>query len=430
MLRRLDLRGATGPVGDHLPRPRTPADGPVEEVRRIIARVAREGDAALRELTAELDGATVEGLAIDRDELAAALDRVSDTVRDALRYAADNVTSYHRAQLPSDVELDRPGLRVRGLHVPVERAGCYVPGGRAAYPSTVLMTAIPARVAGVDEVVVAVPPGPAGRVPDVTLAAAAVAGVDTVHPVGGAQAIAALAHGTESIRSVDVIVGPGNVYVAVAKQEVAGLVGVPSSFAGPSEVVVVADGSSDPELAAIDLILQAEHGPDGLAWLVTWDESVADRVIGALEPLVERAPRRADIEATLTSSGYAVVCESATQALAVVNEIAPEHLELMTAEPESLLPMVRNAGAVFVGEWSPASLGDYVVGPSHVLPTNGTARFAGALGVTDFMKDIHVVTVDRDGLAAMADAAVALAEAEGLHAHAESIRIRQRRSRL
>jgi len=237
-----------------------------------------------------------------------------------------------------------------------------------------------------------------------------------------------MAYGTESIRPVDVIVGPGNVYVAIAKQEVAGTVGVPSSFAGPSEVVVISDGSAPADFAAVDVILQAEHGPDGLAWLVTWDPEVADRVVESIDRLVAASPRRSDIEATLASSGYAVVCDSPRQALDVANFIAPEHLELQTAHPAELVPLVRNAGAVFCGPWAPASLGDYVAGPSHVLPTNGTARFASALTVSDFMKDIHVVTVDREGFEAMGDHVEALAGAEGLDAHAASIRIRREAS--
>jgi histidinol dehydrogenase len=244
--------------------------------------------------------------------------------------------------------------------------------------------------------------------------------------VGGAQAIGALAYGTASIAAVDVIVGPGNSYVAVAKQEVAGLVGVPSAFTGPSEVVVVADDSVGPELAAIDLIVQAEHGPGGLCWLVTWDQGVLDRVDEQVEALVAVAARRSDIERTLGTAGHAVLCESPEQAMEVVNSIAPEHVELLTRSPEDLVPLVGNAGAVFCGPWSPASIGDYLAGPSHVLPTNGSARFASALTVRDFMKDIHVVSVDETGLAGMADDVVALAEAEGLTAHADSIRMRWR----
>lgn len=425
MLTRIDLRGHGGDVADRLPRPPTPAEGPVDAVREILAAVNERGDDALRELTRRFDGVEPDSIAVPVEEMAAALDAVPPPVRDALEAAAVSIQAYHEAQLPPGVDLARDGVRIQGRHLPVDRAGCYVPGGRAVYPSTVLMTAIPARVAGVAEVVLCVPPGPDGRVPEVTLAAAAVAGVDEVFAVGGAQAIAAMAYGTSTIRPVDVIVGPGNVYVAIAKQEVAGIVGVPSSFAGPSEVVVVADGSAPAEFAAIDLILQAEHGPDGLAWLITWHPEVADAVTDAVEALVAEAPRRAEIEATLASSGHAVLCDDAVQALAVANHIAPEHLELQTADPDALVPLVRHAGAVFCGPWAPASLGDYMAGPSHVLPTNGTARFAGALTVRDFMKDVHVVSVDRIGFEAMGDHVVALAEAEGLDAHAASIRLRR-----
>ena len=425
MLTRIDLRGHGGDVADRLPRPPTPADGPVDAVREILAAVNERGDDALRDLTRRFDGVEPDSIAVPVEEMAAALDAVPPPVRDALEAAAVSIQAYHEAQLPPGVDLARDGVRIQGRHLPVDRAGCYVPGGRAVYPSTVLMTAIPAQVAGVAEVVLCVPPGPDGRVPGVTLAAAAVAGVDEVFAVGGAQAIAAMAYGTSTIRPVDVIVGPGNVYVAIAKQEVAGIVGVPSSFAGPSEVVVVADGSAPAEFAAIDLILQAEHGPDGLAWLITWHPEVADAVTDAVEALVAEAPRRAEIEATLASSGHAVLCDDAVQALAVANHIAPEHLELQTADPDALVPLVRHAGAVFCGPWAPASLGDYMAGPSHVLPTNGSARFAGALTVRDFMKDVHVVSVDRIGFEAMGDHVVALAEAEGLDAHAASIRLRR-----
>ena len=382
-------------------------------------------DAAVRAFTERFDGVSLGALVVDPATIEAALDRIDPGVRAALEQAAGRIRSYHEAQMPTDVTVEHPGLSIRGMHRAVERAACYVPGGRAVYPSTVLMTAVPASVAGVDEIVLCVPPGPDGAVPDVVLAAAAVAGVREVVSVGGAQAIGAVAYGTESIRPVDVIVGPGNVYVALAKQEVAGVVGVPSSFAGPSEVVVVADGSAPADYAAVDVILQAEHGPDGLAWFVTWNAAFADEVLAAIERLVADAPRRADIESTLESSGVAVVCASAEQAMAVANFIAPEHLELQTEDDDALLPLVRHAGAVFCGAHAPASLGDYAAGPSHVLPTNGTARFASALTVRDFMKDLHVVHVERDGLEALGDTVEALAGAEGLDAHAASIRIRR-----
>jgi histidinol dehydrogenase len=273
----------------------------------------------------------------------------------------------------------------------------------------------------------AVPPDrTTGLPPDATLAAAAIAGVDEVYRIGGAQAIAALAYGTETVRSVDVIVGPGNVYVAVAKREVAGegLVGVPSAFAGPSEVVVVADAASPVPLVAIDIVVQAEHGPGGLAWLVTWDERTAAAVTAEVTRLVAASPRRRDLEATLGSGGYAVLVDGPEQAMAVANAIAPEHLELMSDSPEALVPLVRHAGAVFCGPWSPASLGDYIAGPSHVLPTYGSARFGQALTVADFTKHVHVVTATADAVRRAAPHVVALAEAEGLPAHADSVRLR------
>jgi histidinol dehydrogenase len=342
--------------------------------------------------------------------------------------AANNVRDFGAAEAAPDLRYERDGLVVRTLRRPVDRAGCYVPGGLAVYPSTVLMTALPARIAGVGEVVLCVPPDGDGNVPDVVLAAAAVAEVDAVYRVGGAQAIAAMAYGTASIPAVDVIVGPGNVYVAVAKREVAGegRVGVPSAFAGPSEVVVVADESTAPELAAIDVIVQAEHGPDGLAWLITWSEAAADAISTAIDGLARDAVRRREIESALDANGRCVLVDGPEQAIAVVNLIAPEHLELLNTDPESLLPLVRHAGAVFCGPLAPASIGDYVAGPSHVLPTHGSARYAGALTADDFTKPLHVIDVNRAAFDRLAPAVVELATAEGLTAHADSIKLRRR----
>jgi histidinol dehydrogenase len=286
------------------------------------------------------------------------------------------------------------------------------------------MCAAPARVAGVDEVVLCVPPGKDGHVATETLAAAAIAGVDEIYRMGGAQAIGALAFGTETIRPVDVIVGPGNRYVAEAKRQVAGVVGVPSAFAGPSEVVVVADDSTPAAWAAIDIVVQAEHGPDGLAWLVTWSPALAAAVTAIVEDLVAQSPRRAELEATLGTGGYAVLVDGPAEALAVANVVAPEHLELMVEEAEALLPLVRRAGAVFLGPYAPASVGDYVAGPNHVLPTARTARFASALRVDDFRTHIHAVSLGAEALAVLAPHVVALADAEGLVAHAQSVRLR------
>jgi histidinol dehydrogenase len=426
VLHRLDLRGVTDLDG-RLPRPSVEEDDTIDAVRDILARVRAEGDAAVEELTERFDG--VRGpLRIETDRLRAALDAIDPQVRDALELANERITEFHRHQLPEPTRHEADGVVVESFAVPVARAGCYVPGGRAAYPSTLLMTAVPARVAGVREVVVCVPASPStGEVAPVTLAAAAIAGVDEVHAIGGAQAIGAMAYGTGSVRAVDVICGPGNRYVALAKREVAGVVGVAAAFAGPSEVVVVADDTVDPTFAAVDVILQAEHGPDGLAWLICWDEAVADAVDEAVAKLVAGAPRRDEITSTLATAGHAVVCDSPARAIEVANRIAPEHLELLCDDPQSLVPLVDNAGAIFCGPWSPASVGDYLAGPSHVLPTHGTARFASALTVADFLKHHHVVTVDRGGLDRLGPSVVALAEAEGLDAHAESIRIRMGR---
>ena len=418
MLTRLDLRGQADFT---LPRPSAGGDEPLDAVKAIIDEVRSGGDAAVRSLTARFDGCDLASPRVSTD---GALARLAPELREALEVAAGNIRAYHEAQRRDEVVHERDGIVVRELVRPVDRAGCYAPGGRALYPSTVLMTAIPARVAGVAEVVLCVPPRRDGTLPDEVLAAAALAGVDEVLAIGGAQAIAAMAYGTETIRPVDVIVGPGNVYVALAKREVAGVVGVPSSIAGPSEVVVVGDGTVRPQLAAIDVVLQAEHGPDGLAWLVTWDEAYADLVTAEVARIVEASPRRDDITATLREGGYAVVVDGPDQAIEVSNRIAPEHLELLVEDPDALLPMVRHAGAVFCGEWAPASVGDYLAGPNHVLPTFGSARFSEALRVDDFLKHVHVVSLDRAALDKVAPHVARLADAEGLPAHAESVRLR------
>ncbi|MCU1452531.1 MAG: histidinol dehydrogenase [Acidimicrobiales bacterium] len=429
MLRRLDLRGVTGDLRGLLPRPPQATAGPVAAVQAILAAVRERGDAAVRELTEQYDHVMLDDLRVASADITAALDGLDPELRAALESAAAGIRDFHEHQVVADHTYERDGIVVEGRHVPVDRAGCYVPGGRAIYPSTVLMTAIPAKVARVPEVVLCVPPDRSGQVPAVTLAAAAVAGVDEVYRIGGAQAVGAMAYGTESVRAVDVIVGPGNVYVAIAKREVAGVVGVPSSFPGPSEVVVVADDTTPVDLAAVDVILQAEHGPGGLAWLVTWSEAAADAICAEIAVQVAASPRRAEIESTFAEGGYAVVCDGPEQALQVTNLIAPEHLELLSADPGALVPLVRHAGAVFCGPWAPASVGDYVAGPSHVLPTDGTARFSSALTVRDFQKEVHVVTLDEAALAKVAPTIVALANAEGLAAHAESVRRRvERRS--
>ncbi len=390
-------------------------------VTSILDAVRTRGDAAVRELTAQLDHADVEQLRVDADELEAAVEATPPEVRDALEVAATRIRAYHAAQAqvpPSTFAAD--GVTVTEAIRPVDRAGLYVPGGRAAYPSTVLMTAIPAAVAGVPERVLCVPPAADGTIAAVTLAAAFLTGVEEVYRVGGAQAIAAMAYGTESIGAVDVIVGPGNAYVDAAKRIVAGegRVGIDGP-AGPSELVVIADATADPREVALDLAAQAEHGPGGTAFVVAWDDAVLDAIIDALVAYVADAPRASEIQSTMTSGGRAVLVRDAEQAIAVANLVAPEHLELLTRDADELVHEVRHAGAVFVG--TPTAIGDYVAGANHVLPTGGAARFSSALRVDDFRRHMHVIRATPEGLRAIGPAAAALARAEGLVAHAASV---------
>jgi histidinol dehydrogenase len=424
MLARLDLRGFTDDLVAAVARRPLDADpAKVAAVREIIAGVRARGDAALREYTERFDGCALDDLRVPKAETKAALEAISTDLRDALEYANGEITAYHEAQRAPYVAREQAGVSIREVVLPVGCAGCYVPGGRANYPSTVLMTVIPARVADVADIVLCVPPDRDGRVPEPTLAAAALAGVGEVYRVGGAQAIAAMAYGTETIRATDVIVGPGNEYVALAKREVGGEVA--TDHAGPSELVVVADASASPDFVAIDLLAQAEHGPGGSVVLVAWDETVIDAVDASLTHLVGQAPRRAEIEDTLATGGQAVLVDDAEHALDVVNAIAPEHLELLVDDPERLVPLVRNAAAVFCGPWTPTVVGDYVAGVNHVLPTGRAARFASALRVDDFCKHVHVVTLDEPALRRVAPHIRAIAAVEGLDEHARSVVLRE-----
>ena len=340
--------------------------------------------------------------------------------------AFDRILAYHAHEGLPPGDLVDGGITVRHLTRAVERAGIYAPGGRARYPSTVLMCAAPARVAGVGSLALCVPPAADGKVDPATLCAASIAGVDEVYRIGGAQAIAAMAYGTRTLPAVDVIAGPGNAYVAEAKRQVSGVVGVASAFAGPSEIVVVAGPDAPAAFVAVDLVVQAEHGPDGLAWLVCWDASLAEAVSAEVDRIVAGSSRRADLEATLATSGITCLVDGPEDALAVANTIAPEHLELMVPDEEGLamLALVQNAGAVFIGDWSPASMGDYIAGPNHVLPTNRTARFASALRADDFRKHLHAVQVTPEALRTLGPLVITLAGTEGLPAHADSVRLR------
>ena len=397
---------------------------PIDSVREIISQVRDSGDTALRDLTQKFDGVTLDELTVNEKDLEDAYNSISKEFKNALNASVDAIVNYQKTQLPEHTVLEDNGLCIETFQKPVASAGCYVPGGLASYPSTVLMTALIAKVAGVERVVVTVPPFSEEGISIETLSAAFVAKVDAVHPIGGAQAIAALAYGTESVRPVDVIVGPGNVYVSLAKQEVAGQVGVPASFAGPSEIMVIADSSAPAKFVAVDLAVQAEHGPGGKSWLVTTDENFAIEVVNELENLVENSSRGENIKSTFETGGYCALVDDLDSAVAVVDAVAPEHLQIMTNDPAEVAKKVSNAGAIFCGNWSPASLGDYLAGPSHVLPTAGTARFAGALTVNDFMRDIHIVTSTEKALNRLGPHIFNFARSEGLESHAESIRLR------
>ena len=425
MLKRIDLRKNQDQTKDSLPRSEIPDSDLTNNVREIINEVRTRGDSAVLDFTAQFDAVKLENLRILPKTCQKISHNIDPEFQKALEVAATAIKGYH-SNSPGDQRIvENQGLRVETVQRAVQRAGCYVPGGRASYPSTLLMTALVAKAAGVEFVTVCVPPDEDGLVAPSILAAALIAEVDVVHPVGGAQAIAAMAYGTESIDPVDVIVGPGNSYVACAKKEVAGIVGVPAAFTGPSEIVVLADASVPSDFVAIDLIVQAEHGPDGKSWLVTSDEGVAEAVDVAIEKIIATASRSDYITATLSSGGYCVLVRDTIQALDVVNSIAPEHLQLMISEPDSVMGSVQNAGAVFCGPWAPASLGDYIAGPSHVLPTAGTARFAGALTTKDFIRETHIITADRPALERLAPHVISLALSEGLDAHAESIKLRR-----
>jgi histidinol dehydrogenase len=424
-LKRLDLRGvAADRLAEVLPRPPAEESFPSDAVRAVLAEVRSGGDEAVRALTRRFDGVDIDTLRVPAADLDAALAGLDPDLRRALELAYERILAYHGHEPAPAADFENDGVVVQHLVRPVGRAGLYAPGGRARYPSTVLMCAAPARVAGVAELALCVPPGPGGAIATETLAAAAIAGIDEVYRVGGAQAVAAMAFGTESIDRVDVIAGPGNRYVAEAKRQVSGIVGVPSAFAGPSEVVVIADDHTPVAWAAIDVVVQAEHGPDGLAWLVTWSADAADAIDAEVDRLVAASPRRADLESTLGTGGFLALVDGPAHAVAVANVVAPEHLELLVEGAAALLPLVRSAGAVFVGPYAPASVGDYLAGPNHVLPTARTARFASALRVDDFRTHIHAVSMDAATLARLAPHVAAIAQAEGLPAHAHSVIVR------
>ena len=401
--------------------PKTDVTGTVSE---IIRNVRERGDAALFEYCEKFDGAQLASLAVTENEIREALDSADPEFLDVLRRAAENITAFHSRQVRNSFILnEKCGVVVGQKIIPVDRAGLYVPGGTAAYPSTVLMDAIPARIARCREVVIVTPPGRDGKVNPAILAAAAVAGVDRIFKVGGAQAIAALAYGTESIPRVDKIVGPGNAFVAEAKRQVYGTVSI-DMIAGPSEILIVADSGSNPRHLAADMLSQAEHDRMASAVLVTDSAALAAQVADEVErqiPLLERA----DIaRASIDANGKIIVADSIRDAIDISNEIAPEHLELCVDSPFDYLDLVRHAGSVFLGRNCPEALGDYFAGPNHTLPTGGTARFSSPLSVDDFVKKMQYTYYSRDALEDVASDVALFARKEGLTAHARSALVR------
>ena len=395
-----------------------------ERVEAILAAVRDRGDAAIAEFTERFDGFRPEPMAVSPEALEQAWTSLPTNLRDALELAHRRITDFHQRQRPADLAVTGPhGEQLGRRWRPVERAGLYVPGGRAAYPSTVLMNAVPARVAGVKDVVICSPAGRDGAVNPVVLAAAHLAGVKTVFRLGGAQAVAAMAYGSESVPKVDVISGPGNLYVTLAKQAVYGQVAI-DSLAGPSEVLVIADHSAKPDQVAADLLAQAEHDPLAAAVLITTDPALADGINAAVAEQLADHPRQEICEAALRDWGLVVVCDDLESCARLSDSFAPEHLELLVERPEPLADRIQNAGAIFLGPWSPEAVGDYLAGPNHTLPTCGAARFSGALSVETFMRHTSLIGFNRAALEATGSAVQELATSEGLHSHAESVRRR------
>ena len=432
-LRVLDLRGDRSDPRDRMPRPRVDLEAARAGVAATLASVARDGDDALVALTERFDGVDVSGgIVVPDSVLDAAVAGLAPELRAAIERAADQVRWFHERARPRDWEDARGGARMGVWHRPVSRAGVYVPGGKAVYPSTVIMTVVPARVAGVDEIVLCTPPtgvGPDGindGWPDRTiLAAARLLGVDRVVRVGGAQAVAAMAHGTQSVPRCDVVVGPGNLYVSLAKQVLAaeGRIGT-DGYAGPTEIGIVADDSADPAVLAADLVAQAEHDELATAMLITTDASIVEAVERALDIEVQRTHHRERVEAALAGQGTVALVDDIDHAVEVAEAFAAEHLEIHTRDARSVAERIRYAGTTFIGSDTPVSLGDYAAGPNHTLPTSGTARFRGGLTTSSFLVPVNFVEYDRDALAELSASVRVLADAEHLPAHWRAVEVR------
>ena len=413
-------------LGEMLKRDPNNYESYTETVQSIVDQVKAKGDEALFAFTKEFDKAEVsaETVRVGEEEIEEAYRQVKPELLEVMKRSLENIRSYHEKQKRNSWFDARPDGTILGQKVtPLASAGVYVPGGKAAYPSSVLMNIIPAQVAGVERIVMVTPPGKDGRVNPVTLTAAHLAGATEVYRVGGAQAVAALAFGTQSIPRVDKIVGPGNIFVALAKKAVYGHVSI-DSIAGPSEILVIADGGANPRYVAADLLSQAEHDELASAILVTDSRELAQAVSAEVDGFLKVLSRREIIEKSVENYGYILVVDSMEQAVEAANAIAPEHLEIVTANPFALMTKIRNAGAIFLGEYSSEPLGDYYAGPNHILPTNGTARFFSPLSVDDFVKKSSIIYYSREALAAAHGDIEAFAEAEGLTAHANSIKVR------
>lgn len=395
-------------------------------VAAILECVKEEKDQALFQYTEQFDGAklTADTIAVTEEEIAAAYEQVDASLVEIIRKAKENIRVYHEKQKQYSWFDSKPDGTMLGQKVtPLQRVGVYVPGGKAVYPSSVLMNIIPAKVAGVEEIVMVTPPGKDGKINPNTLVAAKEAGVDVIYKVGGAQAIAALAYGTESIPKVDKIVGPGNIYVALAKKAVYGHVSI-DSIAGPSEILVIADETANPRYVAADLLSQAEHDELASAILVTTSETLAQQVSEQVEQFVEELSRTEIMRKSLENYGYILVADTLEEVIDIANEIASEHLEIMTSNPYDVMMRIKNAGAIFIGEYSSEPLGDYFAGPNHVLPTNGTAKFFSPLGVDDFIKKSSIIAYSKEALETIHKDIEQFAEAEKLTAHANSIKVR------
>ncbi len=396
----------------------------LDTVSEILANVREKGDEAVKSYTEKFDGVLIDDLKVSSQEIDEAYDTLDDSLLDALKQAASNIESFHKKQIPEQWEMEvNPGITAGQIVRPINSVGCYIPGGRAAYPSSILMTVIPAKIAGVEKVVCVTPPQKDGKILDAILVAADISGADEIYKVGGAQAIGALAYGTESIPKVEKIVGPGNIFVTAAKKLVYGQVDIEFP-AGPSEVLILADESAEPEFLATDILAQAEHDPNASCFLVTDSEDLAIKTDEFVLKLTENAPRREIIEESLSKSGKIIITDTFEEAIYVTNEYAPEHLIICTKDDDETLSHINNAGSIFLGPYSPVAAGDYGSGTNHVLPTGGGAKMYSGLSTEAFIKKPTVQRITKDGLAELSKTSVPIAEYEGFFAHANSFKRR------